>query len=236
MEEFWDEWGNKQNDAIGALLFKIGDLELKGDKIIRDDSDLRILIKLVDYLTSVEYWHDKDNGMWEEHEEIHASSVGACVAGLKRISKIIDVDPLLIKKGEATLSWLLPNESETKKVDLALLSLIYPYNVVDKKTANAILNNVEEYLVRERGVIRYLGDKYYSNGKEAEWTKGFPWLAIAYKKMNNPAKYAHYMRKTLGVMNAKGEMPELYYSESEKHNENSPLGWSQALYLVAATT
>ncbi|MBI2656168.1 glycoside hydrolase family 15, partial [Candidatus Woesearchaeota archaeon] len=36
MEEIWQQWGNKQNDAIGALLFKIGDLEEKGIKIIRD--------------------------------------------------------------------------------------------------------------------------------------------------------------------------------------------------------
>ena len=32
MEEIWENRGNKQNDAIGALLFKIGDLEGKGIK------------------------------------------------------------------------------------------------------------------------------------------------------------------------------------------------------------
>jgi len=92
MEEIWENWGNKQNDAIGALLFKIGDLEEKGIKIIRNENDLRIIKKLVNYLESVEYWHDKDNGMWEENEEIHASSIGACVAGLKKISKLMEVD------------------------------------------------------------------------------------------------------------------------------------------------
>src|SRR3989344_5978092 len=39
MEEIWENWGNKQNDAIGALLFKIGDLEEKGIKIIRNGND-----------------------------------------------------------------------------------------------------------------------------------------------------------------------------------------------------
>src|SRR3989338_11662064 len=39
MEEIWEQWGNNQNDAIGALLFKIGDLEQKGLKIIRNDND-----------------------------------------------------------------------------------------------------------------------------------------------------------------------------------------------------
>ena len=55
MDEIWENWGNKQNDAIGALLFKIGDLEEKGIKIIRGKDDLRIIQKLVNYLESVEY-------------------------------------------------------------------------------------------------------------------------------------------------------------------------------------
>ena len=232
MEEIWEQWGNKQNDAIGALLFKIGDLEDKGIKIIRNEDGLRILQKLVYYLQSIEYWHDKDNGMWEENEEEHASSIGACVAGLKKISKIVDVPKDLIKKGQDSLNKLLPKESETKEADMALLSLIYPYNILTKKQINAILKNVEEKLVKEKGVIRYIGDKYnYRNG-EAMWTKGFPWLAIIYKQLNKPDKYAFYMRKTIEVMNKKGELPELYYADSNKHNENCPLAWSQALFVA----
>lgn len=72
-EEFWEEWGNKQNDAIGAILFKIGDLEQKGIKIIEDEEDKDVLQTLVNYLKSIEYWHDPDNGVWEEYEEVHAS-------------------------------------------------------------------------------------------------------------------------------------------------------------------
>ena len=232
MEEIWEEWGNKQNDAIGALLFKIGDLEEKGIKIIRNENDLRILQKLVHYLQSIEYWHDKDNGMWEENEEVHASSIGACVAGLKKISKIVDVHEDLIIKGEEALNKLLPRESETKEADMALLSLIYPYNIVSKKQRDVILKNVEVNLVKERGVIRYIGDKYnYRNG-EAQWTKGLPWLAIIYRQMNKPDKYAYYMRKTMEAMNEKGELPELYYADGKEHNENCPLAWSQALFVA----
>ncbi len=231
-EEFWEEWGNKQNDAVGALLFKISDLESKGIKVIRGQDDMRILQKLVHYLASVEYWQDADNGMWEENEEVHASSVGACVAGLKGMSKIVDVPKWLIEKGQETLNKLLPNESATKKADLALLSLIYPYNVVTQKQRESILRNVEAFLVREMGVIRYIGDEYYNEGGEAEWTMGFPWLAIIYKNLNKPGKYAHYMRKAVKVMNDKGELPELYFAKTDVHNENSPLGWAQALFLV----
>src|SRR3989338_8264295 len=130
MEEIWEKWGNKQNDVIGALLFKTGDLEEKGIKILRNENDVKILQKLVHYLEKIEYWHDKDNGMWEENEELHASSIGACVAGLKKISKIVPVKRNLIEKGQAALNKLLPRESEAKETDLALLSLIYPYNIV----------------------------------------------------------------------------------------------------------
>ncbi|MBI2580555.1 glycoside hydrolase family 15 [Candidatus Woesearchaeota archaeon] len=236
MCEVWEEWGNKQNDAIGAVLFKIGELENKGVRIIRSSNDVRILQKLVNYLEAIHYWHDNDNGMWEESEEVHASSVGACVAGLKAISKIsgIEVPRQLIENGEKALQQLLPRESETKAADLALLSLIYPYNIVSPRMRDAILKNVEEKLVRNKGVIRYVGYKYYNNGSEAEWTFGFPWLAIIYKQLSNPEKYAHFTKKTLEAMNENGEMPELYYGNTDRHNENTPLAWGQALCIVAA--
>src|SRR3989344_8377865 len=120
MEEIYEQWGNKQNDVIGALLFKIGDLEEKGIRMVRNKNDLRILQKLVYYLQSIEYWHDKDNGMWEENEEVHASSIGACVAGLKKVSKIVDVPKDLIRNGNDALNSLLPTESETKELDMEL--------------------------------------------------------------------------------------------------------------------
>jgi len=232
-EEFDEEWGNKQNDSIGALLFKIGDLESKGIKVIRDKDDMRIIQKLVYYLASIEYWHDADNGMWEENEEVHASSVGACVAGLKKISKIVDVPQPLIQKGLETLNFMLPRESDSKETDLALLSLIYPYSIVTDEQREEILKAVEEKLLRCRGVIRYAGDAYFNRLGEAEWTFGFPWLSIIYRMLKKPDKQAFYMRKTLEVLNDKGELPELYYANSDVHNENTPLGWGQSLLVVA---
>src|SRR3989339_866016 len=102
-DEFWEEWGNKQNDSIGAVLFRIGELEHHHKRsILRDESHLRIVNKLVRYLQSIEYWHDTDSGMWEENEEVHASSVGACVAGLKAVARLpkIHVPKELIANGE----------------------------------------------------------------------------------------------------------------------------------------
>ena len=173
--------------------------------------------------------------MWEENEEVHASSVGACVAGLQQVNKMIgiDVPQEIIEKGKQTLQSLLPRESETKHTDLALLSLIYPYTIVNKEQAEAILHNVEQHLVKDKGVLRYLGDQYYNKDGESSWTMGLPWLAIIYKQLNKPDKCAHYMRKTMEAMNDKGELPELYFADSTSHNENTPLGWAQSLYVVA---
>jgi GH15 family glucan-1,4-alpha-glucosidase len=232
-DEFPDDWGNKQNDAVGAFLFEVGTLFKRNIMVMRDEIDLRILQKLVLYLQSIQYWHDPDNGVWENDEELHASSIGACVAGLRAVESIVDVPEGIIHQGEDALYAMLPRESDAKEVDLALLSLIYPYNVVNNEARDMIIQMVEAKLVRERGVIRYSGDQYYNNGAEAEWVMGFPWLAIIYKQMGNNARYNHYMRKTYQAMTWKGDLPELYMGKTTTYNENTPLSWNHALLLCA---
>lgn len=251
-DEFWEEWGNKQNDAIGAILFKIGDLENKDIKILESEEDYRTVQGLVDYLASIEYWHDPDNGIWEEYEEIHASSIGACVAGLKSVSRLNDINvPLeLIQRGEETLSSLLPRESKTKFTDLALLSLIYPFNIVPENTGREIVRHLEYHLEKSRGIIRYKGDRYYNKNEdgvseEAEWCFGFPWLSIIYSiwgndglkhediaDNNDQKKSLEYLEKSKSIV-YNNEIPELYYSDSPEPNDNIPLGWAESLFIVA---
>lgn len=239
-DEFWEEWGNKQNDVIGCILFRVGELESSNKRsILKTRDHARIINKLVRYLEAIEYWHDPDSGMWEEDEELHASSIGACVAGLKSISKLsyVAVPKVLIKKGEDALRMLLPRESKRKFVDLSLLSLIWPYNVVTPVQANMILDNVEYHLLRERGAIRYKGDRYYNKNEdqiseEAEWTFGLSWLAIIYEKMGFFEKAKELIKDLISVDTPDG-MPELYFSNSPEYNENTPLGWSESLFIVA---
>ena len=239
-EEYWEEWGNKQNDAVGAILFKLGELEEKGQGVIETDDEKRIVQRLVDYLASIEYWHDPDNGMWEEYEEVHASSIGPCVAGLKKVAVLpyISVPEDLIQKGEDALRELLPRESHTKFVDLAQLSLIWPYNVVTKAEADEIIKNLTYHLERNKGVIRYKNDRYYNRNEdgyseEAEWTFGFPWLALIYHERGEVVKAKQYLEKSRQALTPEKEMPELYYSHTDDPNENTPLGWSESLYVVA---
>src|SRR5882762_6460642 len=179
LEEFWESWGNKQHDAVGAVLFKLADFEAKGKSVLRNRKDRRTVQTLIYYICNVEYWHDADSGMWEENEEVHASSIGAVVAALKKWQEVggMDVDPDAIARGEAALHALLPRESETKFSDLALLSLIYPYNVVDYDMARQIVDNLEYHLTKDKGVMRYKFDAYYNKNadgysEEAEWCFG----------------------------------------------------------------
>jgi phosphorylase kinase alpha/beta subunit len=240
-DEFWEEWGNKQNDSIGSILFKIGELEvIRKVKILKDEDDVRIIQKLVNYLSTLEYWHDPDSGVWEENEEVHASSVGACLAGLKMVSKIpgVFVHDELIENGERILKNLLPRESQKKFVDLALLSLVWPYDIVGEKQRNEILKNVEYHLLRRKGVIRYKNDHYYNRNldgysEEAEWTFGLSWLSIIYSKVGNKKKANHFLKKAIETINRENEIPELYLSNSDEYNKNSPLGWSESLFVVA---
>jgi GH15 family glucan-1,4-alpha-glucosidase len=239
-EEYWEEWGNKQNDSIGCVLFKLGELEEREKGIIvKDDDDRRIVQKLVWYLSTLSYWNDEDSGMWEENQEVHASSVGACLAGLIHARNIegVEVPEELIEKGKVALRSIIPRESQGKFVDLALLSLIWPYDILDKEQTAAVLENVEYHLLRERGIIRYKGDHYYNKNpdgwsEEAEWTFGLSWLAIIYERLGDAKKANEYLDQAKKTMTNNG-MPELYYSNSKEYNENTPLGWSESLFIVA---
>ncbi|CAH0344083.1 glycoside hydrolase family 15 protein [Bacillus sp. CECT 9360] len=229
LTELHVEWGHAQNDAIGAFLWGVGEGVRHGKKVIRDEKDLQIVQKLVQYLDCLQYWQAKDNGMWEENMEVHASSIGACVAGLHAVKMLVDVDDDSIHKGEETLRFMLPRESETKETDLALLSLIFPYRIVDRNTALLILNNISSRLERKHGCIRYENDVYYNEGSEAEWCFGLPWMGMCYKELGMMDKVQEYISKTKRIVPENWEVPELYIGGTNKPNKNTPLAWAVAL-------
>ncbi|XJZ28062.1 glycoside hydrolase family 15 protein [Bacillota bacterium Lsc_1132] len=240
-------WGHAQHDAIGAVLWGIGMGQKYGKSIIRDAKDHEIIQKLVWYLNCVQYWEDPDNGMWEEWREVHSSSVGACVAGLQAVREIVFVPRELILNGYKTLAALFPRESGDRPVDLAQMSLIFPYRILIGHDAQIVLQQIETHLLRERGVIRYQGDSYYSTiesggrhhplhhyfGTEAEWTFGYPWLALCNLELRNFSKARRYLEQTEKLMLEDGSLPELYFANSCSYNTNTPLGWGSALYILA---
>lgn len=239
-EEYWEEWGNSQNDAVGEVLNLIVTLEQLDASVVETDEEREMVQKIIDYLVALEYWQDDDNGIWEENMEVHASSIGSCVAALKKAKDIewLNVPDFAIEHGEAALRALLPRESATKFADLALLTLIYPFHVTTEEETLEILKNVEYHLVKERGVIRYKLDRYYNNNpdgysEEAEWCFGLSWLAIIYAERGDREKAFYYLRRAKNAVTLDGEVPELYYSNTDKPNDNTPLGWAESMYVVA---
>ena len=239
-EEYWEEWGNKQNDAVGEVLHLIATCEHEGHHIVETDEEKELVQMLVNYLNNVEYWHDPDSGIWEENQEIHASSVGAVVSALILAEQLpfVTIPKNMIEKGQATLRSLLPRESAEKFCDLALLTLLYPFRVTTEPETEAILKNMEYFNVRDMGVIRYRSDRYYNNNddgysEEAEWSMGHAWLAIIYAERRDKEKALHYLEKARHTVNEEGKIPELYFSHTDKPNENIPLGWAESIYVVA---
>lgn len=235
-EEITKEWGHHQLDAIGLFLFIVGFSYEKKVKLIRNRADEELIQLLVSYLTSVRYWEVPDNGMWEEETNLHASSIGACVAGLTKIKKynIAVVPQSLIDLGSEMLYKILPNESLDRDEDLAQLSLIWPYNILSTEVEDVILRRITNKLVQKKGVNRYLNDNYYrsQNGISAEWTMGFFWLSIVNSQKGNKELAKAWFKKGLSTKTKAGDLPELYYNN--KPNKNTPLAWSHALALIAA--
>jgi len=239
-EEYWEEWGNSQNDAVGEVLNLLVTLELMNQSVVETEDERKMVQRVIDYLVNLEYWQDEDNGIWEENLEVHASSIGSVVAALKKAAQVpwLTVPEEAIVKGEAALRQLLPRESVSKFCDLALLTLIYPFAVTTEEETLQILKNVEYHLTKNKGVIRYKFDRYYnanSDGysEEAEWCFGLSWLAIIYAERGEREKAYYYLRKAKGTVTPDGKVPELYYSNSDRPNENTPLGWAQSMYVIA---
>ncbi len=239
-EEFWEEWGNKQHDAVGEVLNLIVSLELDGHSVVETEADRAMVQKIIDYLISIEYWHDPDNGIWEENMEVHASSIGSVVAALKKAQQVewLQVPDEAITMGESALRHLLPRESSTKFADLALLTLLYPFRVTTEDEAQAILRNIEYHLTKDRGVIRYKFDRYYNANEdgfseEAEWCFGLSWLAIIYAERGDRERATHYLERAAACVTPEGYVPELYYSHTDRPNENTPLGWAESMYVIA---
>ncbi|MGZ4160453.1 MAG: glycoside hydrolase family 15 protein [Neobacillus sp.] len=247
LREIDSPWGHAQHDAVGAILWGIGMGEKRGKRLIRDSKDHEIVQKLVGYLGCVQYWEDADNGMWEEWREVHSSSVGACVSGLQAVRDLVFVPGEWITKGYQTLERLFPSESVDRPFDLAQMSLIYPYRVMTGADAKVVVEQIQAQLLRERGVIRYKGDSYYSTlehegrhydlsyyyGTEAEWTFGLPWLALCHLELGNMEKANHFIKQTESVMLSDGSLPELYFAKTTTYNSNTPLGWGSAMYILA---
>lgn len=229
LKEIPGEWAWVQNDSVGNLL-----------EVLADVGDRKRTKLIVDYLETIEYWNCPDSGFWEEKKEIRSSSLAACIRGLenyhKKIQKTKEPSKSLkemIEKGYKSLESLLPNETETRAFDLALLSTIYSKQVVSNDIKEKITMNIYNHLYSEKyswGVKRYVGDTWngkdnnLGKGKEMQWTMGLPWLYLASKKI-------FPLQKATIIKQKYGTMPEGIIDG--KPNCTKHLLWAEAMYKLA---
>jgi phosphorylase kinase alpha/beta subunit len=270
LEEITDEWGHHQLDIFGLFLFKTGDLMKQGFRLINSTDQVQVVKDILSYLYTSRWDTEPDFGVWEEGPELHSSSVGSVLAGLTMwhdhgfydykyrarvdIAHLIPVSERFLEDGNTALQRLLPRESASRPYDLAQLSLIWPYNIIKDQVEmqEQILANIESHLVRDHGVVRYPGDRYFSSnpdspiGHEAEWPIGLAWLSICYSKLVAQAlrtgapqatldRYAEAAKRHLDhlehITTPDGKIAELFIGG--KANHNLPLGWAQSIYIVA---
>lgn len=233
LKEITGDWGNVQLDTFGYFFLGLSEGTKAGLEIIRDKSDEEIINKLVKVLSKINFWELVDCGIWEENVELHASSIGAVLSGLLALEEIdIAVPRKLIYNAKKQLKDMLPRESITKDVDLALLTLVYPFNVMDKEIKMLVLEGVHDKLERENGVARYVNDKYYNINGEAEWTFGYSFLFFSYIDEDFD-KAEYYIKKIISTMDEEGRIPELFFAKTKDPNVNNPLGWSVAMAILA---
>lgn len=221
------QWSNKQHDAVGVLLFGIGQLHMLDSSLI-SDSTKHVARQLITYLESCRYWEDTDNGMWEEEPQlVHASSLGACIRGIELAASFCSYHTIKHDIARSNLDKLLPYESTKYPVDMALLTLIWPYGYLRKD----ILELVEGQLLRKWGVIRHIGDTYEAGGEsEAQWVMGLPWLGIAHLAFGDTEKAQSYLQDTERLYTDNG-LPESYLANNQAC-VHTPLAWSHAMAIV----
>jgi GH15 family glucan-1,4-alpha-glucosidase len=274
LETITDDWGHHQLDVFGLFMYKMGDLIKKGYGFRFTAEDFTLISHIRNYIFNMGF--EEDFGMWEEGPENHSSSFGAVLAGLTMwfdqgfykykyraqipISDYVQVSERLVTHGRDALNKILPTESPTRPYDLAQLSLIWPYSIIDFEMKQKVLHNVETHLLGKRGVRRYPNDIYCGKGlvplegETAEWPLGLAWLSICYSKLaeydhfQNPSgariplswearstyfnKAVEYFILLESTMTPEGYVPEMYVGEQVGHN--TPLAWAQSFYIIAA--
>lgn len=274
LESITDDWGHHQLDVFGLFMYKMGDLMRKGYGFRFTSEDFTLISHIRNYIFNMGF--EPDFGVWEEGPEAHSSSYGAVLGGLMmwfdqgfydykykqkiEIGQLVPVSERMIADGFSALMNLLPRESASRPYDLAQLSLIWPYNIVDLETKLTVLRNVETHLLGDKGVRRYPNDVYCGKGliahqgETAQWPLGLAWLAIDYAKLaekeydydvaHQPVRLGwdqrreyfnravEYFCRLERVMTPEGYVPEMYVGTQLGHN--TPLAWAQSFHVISA--
>ena len=250
---------------VGLLMYKLGDMMKHGFNLVVRPAEIHLLKDLTQYVHNSRWAHQPDEGFWREDLAIRASTLGAVISGFtiwqaggyydyrypvhRDLDRLIPIPDRLVAEGRETLHELLPRETADRDVDLAQLSLLWPFNTLkdDPDLQDEILGRVEG-LVGKRGVRRFAGDTNMAadDGSEAEWPMGLAWLAVTLSKLVYRDKALGRTRKELEdrvdraeayveqldeVVQPDGAIPELYRGDAP--GLASPFASAHGLYITA---
>ena len=250
---------------VGLLMYKLGDMMKHGFNLVVRPAEIHLLKDLSQYIHNSRWALQPDEGFWREDLAVRSSTLGAVISGFtiwqaggyyeyrypvhRDLDRLIPIPDQLVAEGREALHELLPKETAERDVDLAQLSLLWPFNTLkdDVDLQDEILARVEG-LVGKRGVKRFAGDTYMAaaDGGEAEWPMGLAWLAVAMSKLVYRDKALGRGRKDLAdlldraeayverldeAVQPDGTIPELYRDGAP--GPASPFATAHGLYITA---
>jgi isomaltose glucohydrolase len=247
-----EDWWDFQTDGYGAWLWSLHQ-HVRRHAI--DATPYRDAVETTaTYLQHV--WSQPCYDWWEEHpEHQHVSTLGSIAAGLDSALKLRTLDAerasavaLQLQQVRDTLLGQGLSDGHLVKwlgshaVDGSLLSCVAPFGLLDDDTARATLAAVEEGLVYDNGVYRYLDDTFYGGGRWPVLT-AFRGMALAALDRGDDA--LNLLEWIASSASLDGSLPEqvgghLLHPEHEKEwierwgPVASPLLWSHGMFLMLA--
>ncbi|KAJ3190421.1 hypothetical protein HDU85_000717 [Gaertneriomyces sp. JEL0708] len=122
LQENDQKWAHAQNDALGYFTWLAAKLAREGHLFENNgdpsDAQAEILVFIVLFFNSTEFWQDEDSGHWEEARKVEASSIGAVTAGLKELLALLNASDAAKTKLQAFYTQIITNLSLTVNTDL----------------------------------------------------------------------------------------------------------------------
>ncbi|GGJ47315.1 glycoside hydrolase family 15 protein [Deinococcus roseus] len=244
-----DGWPNFQLDGYGQWLWALSEhLRLSGEtdlpEVYRDSVQM-----VVSYLQH--FWEMGCSDCWEEfHDHVHTATLASIYGGLNSISRFpsVAVNPEVPAQIKARIltehvkNGRLVKSNHLDGVDASLLWVSTPFKVLDENDPimQATVQEIENTLVRDGGVIRYDGDSYYGAGA---WLLLTDWLGWYFAEAGDPEKAQKFFQWSENQRTREGHLPEQVAVSStdpaklQEWNDlwgssANPLLWSHAMHAV----
>lgn len=183
--------------------------------------------------------------IWEERrtfpdlKDNHILSLASSLSALRRAGKMLETDKWFDTRieMETTIEKMgLVRTTEDYKADASLLSLVYPFNVVNANDIRMVdvVDKIEKKLVTNGLVKRFEGDSYdgwLCEGKSrfkgaGYWPLLSFWMAIYYMKRGNYKKAEYYYDSVMKRLEGYSFIPEQF------GRVELPLNWGAAMYVI----